>query len=434
MTNDGQKARLDYETSKALARDADPAVRAKLASNKNLPPEILYYLAEDESAEVRRQVANNEAAPDLTHALLVNDEAEDVRSGLAVKIAKSLEDSDKSRHEKSREMSRDALAKLAGDQIIAVRKALAEAIKDVPGAPSDVILKMAGDQELQVAGPILEHSPVLSPDQLIDIIESPRTPGILNFISKRQNVDENVSDAIVATDDLGAIADLLSNKSAQIQETTLDTLVDKAEGIELWHAPLVSRPTLPDTAATRLAHFVATNLLEELQQRDDIDDATLNDVRKIVEDRLQDGVLALENESDIPHAAQDFLTMELPMEMVQRLYNDRKLVQGLLEKSLDAGDYSFVLAALLVCSNVKEDVAKLIFKEKSAKGIVAICRLASIPLELIVKIQQRMGRVPPSAVLQPVGGGYPLTEDEADWQIEFHTNLIQRISKPLGKG
>lgn len=428
MNDEGLNGQLDYEKSKQLAKDADPSVRAKLASNKNLPPELLYFLAEDENADVRLQVANNDAAPDLTHAILANDEAEGVRSHLAVKIARSLERPQTSAHQKTHQMSQDALARLAEDQIIAVRRALADAIKDVPGAPIDIILKMAGDPEAQVSGPILEHSPVLSEDELIRIIESPRAEGALNFISKRKDVNQSVSDAIVATDDVSAIGDLLANKSAQIKEATLDKLIDQADDIELWHAPLVSRPSLPKTAAVRLAHFVAENLLEELQQRDDVDDTVRDDVLRIVQERMDGVDFAVENEADMPVVAQDFLQIDPPIAMVQKLYNKRRLDGEMIQRSLDAGDYSFVLAALLVHSKIDIKIVKRIFTDKSAKGIVALCRLSSIPIELIVKIQQRMGRVPPSDVLKPVNGQYPLSEADADWQIEFHKNLIERTS------
>ncbi|NQW00857.1 MAG: DUF2336 domain-containing protein [Rhodospirillales bacterium] len=428
MSFEGSDSRLDYEKSKEMARSADPAVRARLASKKDLPPEILYFLAEDSDAEVRRQVANNEAAPELTHSILARDEAEGVRSQLAVKIAKSLINPVRNLPEKSRQMSHDALSQLAADQITAVRRALAEAIKDVPGAPADLILRMAGDAEIVVAGPVLEHSPVLTDEHLLRIVKAPVADGARNFISKRRGVNEIVSEAIVATDDITAIGELLGNSSAHIQEKTLDKLVDRAEDIELWQAPLVSRTSLPKTAATRLAQFVAENLLEELQKRDDIDASTLEDVKRVVRARLGGEEFALEDEDNLPAVAQDFLQMDPPVAMVQRLFDSRRLDGDMVSRSLDAADYSFVLAALLVNSKIDRKIVQLIFTDKSAKGIVAICKLSGIPVGLIVKIQQRMGRVPPKEILKPVDGAYPVTQSDAEWQIEFHAKLVERMS------
>ncbi len=428
MSVEPQYERLDYEKSKKLARSDDPSVRARLASRKDLPPEILYFLAEDSDPNVRQQVANNDAAPELTHSLLAKDEAEGVRAGLASKIARSYDSQIDDVNPKSQQMSHDALARLAGDQIMTVRRALANAIKDIPGAPADIVLKMATDTEIQVSGPVLEHSPVLTDADLIRIIESPRSDGARNFISKRREVGETVSDAIVATDDISAIGDLLGNSSAHIKEQTLDKLVDRAADIELWHAPLVARPSLSDKAVTRLAHYVAENLLDELLQRDDVEEETLSDVKRVIQERLDADTFAIEDEADIPIAAQDFLSMEVPMAMIQRLYESRRLDSQMLERSLDAGDYSFVLGALIVSSGISEDVVQLVFTEKSEKGIVAVCRLASVPLSLVIRIQQRMGGIPPKDVLKPVDDEYPLSQDDAEWQIEFYTKLARRLA------
>ncbi len=429
MSVDDRDGPLDYEASKVLARSEDPSVRAALARRADIPPELLYYLAEDSDAEVRRIVANNEAAPDHTHLLLANDQADDVRSQLAAKIAKSYEKPKDEVSEKSRQMSLEALSRLANDQITAVRRALALAIKDVPGAPGDIILKMAGDPEILVSGPVLQHSPVLTDDDLIRIIEAPSASGARNAISKRQAVNSLVSEAIIATDDISAIGDLLSNTGAQILEATLDDLVGRAESIEYWHAPLVSRHGLSHAATSRLANFVANNLLEELQGRDDIEESTMTEVKRVVKKRLQEAEFTVESEDNLSTANHDFLVIDPPLAMVRRLFKSRKLDGDMVSRALEADDYSFVLATLVVNTGVDVDIVKKIFKDQNAKGIAALCLLSNIPAASLIKIQQRMGRIPPSEVIQPDEGGYPMTQEDAEWQIEFHTKLASRPIK-----
>ena len=426
MSSDRREKLSDYKRTKELAKSKDPAVRAALAKREDLAPELLYFLAEDSDAEVRRMVALNEAAPDLTHAILSRDDAEDVRAHLAAKIAKSYEKPETISNEKSRQISFDALSRLAGDQITTVRYAVADAIKDIPGAPSDIIIKIASDSEIQVSGPVLQYSQALTDEDLIRIISAPPAEGARNYISKRQGVGESVSDAIVATSDLSAITDLLCNKSAQIQESTLDGLVDQAEGIELWHAPLVSRHSLSKRACVRLAQFVAENLIDELQQRDDIDDAVMVDVRQAIQERLDGGKKAAKNDGDKSVTSQDFLALPSPTKLIQGLLDKDELDIPMIVNALDVGDYSFVLASLIVKSGIDEGVAKLIFKNKSAKGITALCQLSDVPVTMLIKTQQRMGKVPPKDVLKPKGQAYPMNEAEAEWQIEFHTKLANR--------
>jgi len=208
--------KVTYEDAKNLARHADPEVRRNLARRDDLQPEVLYYLAEDADAGVRQSVAKNAAAPRQTDILLAKDDDAAVRGDLASKIARVAPGLSADEQDKARKMTYEALELLAADQITRVREILSGALKDVIGAPPDVIKTLALDTEITVSGPVLEFSPVLTDDVLLEIIESGTAKGGLNAISKRSGVTETVSDAIVSTNDVEAIADLLSNDSASI--------------------------------------------------------------------------------------------------------------------------------------------------------------------------------------------------------------------------
>jgi uncharacterized protein (DUF2336 family) len=310
---------------------------------------------------------------------------------------------------------------LARDQLKMVRGVLSEALKDVPGAPHGIIRTLAADLELDVSGPVLEFSPVLGDDDLLDIISGERADGALGAIARRENLGEPISDAIVATDDNAAIAELLSNNSAQIREETLDQLVDKAAGVTLWHKPLVARHHLPEGAAARMAHYLAESLLAELGQRTDLDQATLAEVRATVTKRIGDR----KDDAPVPAGGQDFLKGDLPMNMVMRLYNARKLEAKVVEKALLASDYGFVFAALLVRAGVGPDVGRRIFQEKHPKAIMGLCWKAGLSAEMAEQVQKRMGRVAPAQLLtRTETGGYPLSEQDLAWQLEFFTDLM----------
>lgn len=415
---------IKYDKAKELARHEDSKVRRELAARKDLKPEILYYLAEDSDSGVRQTVAQNIAAPRQTDILLAKDDDDAVRSDLALKIARVAPELSADEQDKARRATYAALELLAKDQISKVREILAEALKDVTDAPPDVIKTLAIDTEIAVSGPVLEFSPVLTDDDLLEIIGRGTIKGGLNAISKRAGVSENVSDAIVGVDDITAIADLLSNDSAQIRESTLDELIERAPEIDLWHAPLVGRPKLPDGAAMRLAQFVADNMLSVLQERADLDAESLEAVKAVVQQRI--GVDDGGGKRD-PDGGQDFLNINPPLDMVNRLYKARKLDGNVVSKALNAGDHSFVLAALIVRTGLEMAVVNRIFVEKSGKGIMALAWKAAMPAKMGVQIQQRMGRIAPSeAVMADESDEYPMTEDELNFQLEFFTDLTSK--------
>ena len=411
---------ITYDQSKELARHEDPKVRQALAKRKDLKQEILYYLAEDSDPDVRKTVAQNASAPRQTDILLAKDDDADVRGDLASKIARIAPELSADEQDKAHRATYEALELLAKDQITKVREILSEALKDVTDAPPDVIKTLAVDTEIAVSGPVLEFSPVLTDEDLLEIILSGPAKGGLNAISKRSAVSEDVSDAIVDTNDVEAIADLLSNDSAQIREAALDDLIERAPDIDLWHAPLVGRPKLPESAATKLALFLADNLLEVLQDRADLNAETLANVKAVVQQRIGgEGVGIKDSE-----ASQDFLKMEPPVEMVDRLYKARKLGGNVVNKALNAGDHAFVMAALIVRTGLNQAAVKRIFVEKSPKGIMALSWKAGMPAKMAVQLQQRMGRIAPSEVITPDDGGeYPLSKDDLNFQLEFFTDL-----------
>lgn len=412
---------LSYDEARDLANDNDPEVRRKLAAREDLKPEILYFLAEDQAPEVRRTVAENVTAPRQTHELLAKDKDPEVRSGLAEKLARIAPDLSDDERNQLRQSAHESLNLLAKDEITRVRQILSETLKDVSEAPPDVIKQLALDSELEVAGPVLENSPVLSDEDLVEIISVGTAKGGLNAISRRQNVGSGVSDAIVATNDEEAIADLLSNDTAQIREETLDDLIEKADNVELWHAPLVSRPKLPSGAAGRLAKFVADTLLEKLSSRDDLDEETLDAVKSMVHHRLSS-----KKDGDSLAHSMDYLHGEIPVEVAKSLRAAGRLDMNVIGKALHANDYPFVLAALAIKGDVDMEVTKKILSSHSPKGVTALVWKAGLPAKVAALVQQRMAGIAPAEILEDKKGKYALSTDEMEWQLKYFDTRVNK--------
>ncbi len=416
---------LTYEVAREMAANDDPRVRQELASRPDLPPEVLYYLAEDSDAEVRRAVAANAAAPHHTHMMLARDGEVAVRSDLAAKVSRLLPGLSPAEHDKIRQSAHEALRTLARDQMVAVRQILAEALKDVAHAPADVIRTLAGDAESAVASPILEFSPVLSDDDLIEIIRKGPAAGGLGAIARRATVSEQVADAVAAADDSTAVATLLGNRGAQIREETLDRLIEQSSGNMLWQTPLAARPRLSAAAAAKLAHVLADNLLEKFSKRADLDPATLSAVKGAVHQRLAGATGG--GAARAPMVAVDPLRDEPPMDMVREMHAGRRLDAATITRALQSNDLPFAIGALVVLSNIELPIARRIVAEKNAKALLALTWKAGLPMSVAVLAQQKLARIAPSDVIRPVlGDEFPMGEDEMSWQIEFYVNLAAK--------
>ena len=398
-----------YERDKRLVADADIEVRRDLARSGTARPEILYYLASDTAAVVRREIANNAHTPVQADLLLVRDPDETVRADLARKVATLLPNLTADEQSQVRERVVEMITALARDTAVRVRRVVAETLKDVADAPADVIRQLAEDIEIVVAEPVLRWSPLLTDDDLLEIIGGKPTPGAVAAIAQRAGVDGAVVDAIVAADDEAAVAALLANPSAQIREETLDLIVERAPARTSWHPGLISRPVLPARLVKRIASFVAANLLRKLEQRSDLDPKTRAAVSAEVGRRL-----------DEEPATEKKPAGETAAETVAKLKATGALDEDAVVAALGDGKRAFVKAALATLSGIGDAVVDKIMSSHSAKGIVSLVWKAGLSPRLASQVQLRLGGIPPRQVLSARGGeGWPLSTDDMTWHLEF---------------
>ena len=425
----------DDDVIKRLARSKDAEDRRQLAARSDVRRELLYYLATDKEPAVRREIAVNAATPRKADLLLASDADAGVRTGLARKIARLVPDLTPERLERLERTTLDILETLARDQTTEVRRILADELQSVATAPASVINRLARDVELEVCGPVLRNSPILTDEDLTEIIAGSLPSGALSAIAQRASVGTPVADAIAASDDAAAIAVLLANPSAQIREETLDCLIERAPQHEPWHGPLVRRPLLPARAAARLAGFVADALLQVLQARTDLGADAARQVADSVRSRLSRPVAGAQAGCapapptpaifDPPWAAAEAPTTETknqerPTDRARRLAREGKLTETVIADALTDGDRVFVLAALGELVGVPAAVIERVMATHSARAVTSLVWRAGLSMRFARQAQMRLAQVPPKDVLNPRDGThYPLSERDMHWQLEF---------------
>lgn len=410
---------IDYDKAKALAASPDAAVRLKLAQSRDMRPEILYYLAVDEAEEVRRAIAENEATPAQAYLLLANDASETVRTRLAEKVTRLLPDLPADEAGKAREYAMQTLELLARDELTRIRALLSEALKAADNVPHHVIKQLARDVELIVSGPVLQFSPLLTDDDLREIVASSAQSGALSAIARRVGLSSGVSDVIAATRDVSAVSALLANSSAQIREETLDLILDTAPGVETWHEPLVRRPNLPGRAAKRIAGFVAASLLNRLASRKDLPADTLAEVRQVMEQRLE---VKLEDELKTPADKNDEPqnSMADAEEKIRKLIKANKLDNDIVQEAIESNDRNFVLQALVQNGIIPLSVIQKAFEARNGRLITALVWRAKFSMRTAVMIQRDIARVPPRMMLNARNGtDYPMSRDELEEQLRI---------------
>jgi uncharacterized protein (DUF2336 family) len=111
------------------------------------------------------------------------------------------------------------------------RKALVQlstALAPIDNAPVQVIRRLAHDDEITIAGPVLMQSSRLAHDDLVQIAET-KGQGHLLAISGRSSLNEALTDVLVRRGDRQVTHQLARNAGASFSETGFAALVKNAE-------------------------------------------------------------------------------------------------------------------------------------------------------------------------------------------------------------
>ncbi|MCC7427576.1 MAG: DUF2336 domain-containing protein [Alphaproteobacteria bacterium] len=413
--------RPSYDEAKAIARAGDAAQRAALAARPDTPPEMLYYLASDQSPGVRAAVAANTATPRQADMLLLADAADPVRVTLARKVATLAPTISDAGRDRLGRLTAEVLTRLVEDATIAVRAAIAETVKGMPDAPHDLILRIARDVAPSVSVPVLSNSPLLTDEDLLGLIAEGLSPAALCAIARRDNLGEDVGDAIAATEEIEAVGALLRNPSARIRETTLDFLVARAAEITEFQEPLVHRPALPPRIALALASVVTDRLAQVLATRGDLKPDIVKRIRHAVQERVK-----LQTATEI---ASD------PLARARQLQEMGELDEAVILATASEGDAPFLTALLSTKAAVDHAHVARAVELRSAKGIVALCWKAGLSMATAVRVQAVLGRLPPEAIIGPTEtGNFPLSTAEMRAQLMVLARPAPLRARAWGRG
>ncbi len=149
------------------------------------------------------------------------------------------------------EIEKAALAELAGR------------LAPIPNAPSETLGKLARDEDIEVAGPVLAQSPRLTDRDLAEIARS-RGPEHMLAISGRESLSESVTDVLVEHGDARVAHKVASNGGARFSESGFAGLVDKARQDEELAERVGRRVDIPPHLFRRLVSEATDRVRERL--------------------------------------------------------------------------------------------------------------------------------------------------------------------------
>jgi uncharacterized protein (DUF2336 family) len=260
---------------------------------------------------------------------------------------------------RERELMRDILRRLSHDIEMSIRVKLAENLSRRTAAPRELVLMLA-NETIEVAYPILMESRVLQDLDLIEVVRQQTFRHQL-AVAMRKDIGEDVSQALVDTQNPDVIVALLNNHSARLPAGLVDELVDASKQVERYQNPLLRRPDLPAPLAQRMYAWVSAALRQHILQHFAIDEDDLDDT--VAETMVEVSSAEIQAEPD-----------QGPQRLVDKLFDAGELTTGFLIKALHQSEVTLFELGLAKLCGLRPVLMRRIVYEPGGEALAIACR------------------------------------------------------------
>ncbi|HEY5380509.1 MAG TPA: DUF2336 domain-containing protein [Pseudolabrys sp.] len=145
----------------------------------------------------------------------------------------------------------DVFLRLADTIEHSARAVLAERLSKVERAPAKVSRSLANDDDIDVAGPMLQHARGLDNTTLVTVARTKPQQHLL-AISRRQLLDETITDVLVERGEKPVVLSTANNPTARFSDAGYTKLVQRSEGDDELAATVGLRTDIPRAHLMRL--------------------------------------------------------------------------------------------------------------------------------------------------------------------------------------
>ena len=122
---------------------------------------------------------------------------------------------------------------------------LSNRLAPIANAPLGLLRRLAHDDDIAVAGPVLTQSPRLEDKDLVDIASTKGQAHLL-ALSGREQLKPDVADVLVMRGDRNVVRNVADNPGARFSETGFSRLVKRAQHDGTLAESVAQRPDIPD--------------------------------------------------------------------------------------------------------------------------------------------------------------------------------------------
>jgi len=246
-----------------------------------------------------------------------------------------------------------------------VRIRLSEQLSNVETAPKTLVLQLANDV-IEVAAPQLLRSSVLKDLDLVNIVKAKGTDHQA-AVAGREEVSEEVADALVETGAEQVLVAVAENAGVQLSRDAKKVLVSKSETIESLHKPLVNRGDIDADLKHEMYWWVSSALRDHIVSETGADDA-------VVEEMLRSSTTVMAERAR--HAA----NMSKAEREIQQASELGHLNQNLMVQLLRQGEREKFLYAFSYLTDLDIKTTMQILADPGMEAVAIACRAMNFDL------------------------------------------------------
>jgi hypothetical protein len=259
---------------------------------------------------------------------------------------------------------------------------------------------------------------VLTVDDLLHVIAGAPPEAKLAAIARRPLLDERVTSMLVASRNVPAIAHMLGQSNAEVQETTLDRLIDSAAAELGWQEPPSFHREVSETTVQTLVDKVQTQIEALFPPDQDLPAGARSTIQAMVQKRLEKSGDRIRGADAAIYASEPSAGLEAAYEKAVGLDAQELLDEGTLRVFLLTDHDEDLIAGLTVRSGLPVRTVLHIVAAQSARAMCALAWKAGMSAAFALDLQLRLASVPVESVIGPTDdGGYAVDEEEMRWQL-----------------
>ena len=238
---------------------------------------------------------------------------------------------------------------------------LARRLAPIANAPKGVVSKLARNDDIEVAGPLIKAANIADADLMH--IASTKSQAHLLALSTRKNVSEALSDVLVTRGDREVARSIATNPQARLSEAAFNTLVQRAEQDGVLAEKVGMRTDIPPRLFRQLL----------LQASDVVQKRLLAEAKPETQAEIRKVLAKVTDEVAVKAAPRNYTAA---LASVRALHKERRLGEQEIFDYANAGKYEETIAGLATVCAVPVEVVDRLVNGERADPVLILARSA----------------------------------------------------------